>query len=120
MTYGMGKKLQPFSFHCFQGSNLNSTKCLGKFRQDFNFGCRTEYLVEKSEMFVFEMKVSFFRQVGQSERKVDKGRHSSPHSPSGVLEGVLVVEGDEEAEDGEEHDGVADDHQHAGTPVDLE
>jgi len=31
-------------------------------------------------------------------------------TPGGVLEGVFVVEGDEEAENGEEHDEVADDH----------
>jgi len=39
--------------------------------------------------------------------------------PGGVLEGVFVVEGHEEPEDGQEHDGVAGDHQKSSSPVNL-
>ncbi len=39
--------------------------------------------------------------------------------PGGVLEGVFVVEGHEETEDGQEHDGVAGDHQKSSSPVNL-
>ncbi len=39
--------------------------------------------------------------------------------PGGVFERVFVVEGHEEPQDGEEHDGVAGDHQHRGTPMNL-
>jgi hypothetical protein len=39
--------------------------------------------------------------------------------PGGVLEGVFVVEGHEEPEDGQEHDGVASDHQKSSSPVNL-
>lgn len=40
-------------------------------------------------------------------------------SPGGVLERVLVVEGDEEAQNSQEHDSVSDDDQNRGAPVDL-
>ena len=44
----------------------------------------------------------------------------APHAPARVVEPVLVVEGDEEPKDGEEHDDVAREHQAAGAPLDLE
>lgn len=40
-------------------------------------------------------------------------------SPGGVLEGVLIVESDEESEDGQKHDRIAHDYQNGGAPVNL-
>ncbi len=45
--------------------------------------------------------------------------HSVSDPPAGVLEAVLVVEGHEEAEDGEEHDHVAGEDEPAGALGDL-
>ena len=42
----------------------------------------------------------------------------TPGSPDRVLH-ILGVEGDEEAEDGEEHHGVGGQHQPAGPALDL-
>jgi len=39
-------------------------------------------------------------------------------APGGVVETVVVSEGDEEAEDGEKHDDVAGEDEHARAPLD--